>query len=324
VDVSSPPLASPSTSARARESSTTRVALVVLVTVAVACVALALGPGGLDWELIRALRVPRVLAAAGVGSLLALAGLALQVLLRNPLADPYVLGHSGGASVGALIALLAGGSLWLGAAGGALAAGIALLWLARPALAVSDDASPRLILLGAMLAALFGAVSTLLLALVPDERLRGAIFWLVGDLSGAPASLHDLAAALVFVAFLAWRGRSVDRLMLGADAAWLLGEPVRRLRLELLVAASLAVGLAVSTAGAIGFIGLVVAQGWRLSGVLRTRELALLSALSGAALLMAADLLARIVAAPLELPVGAVMALLGAPCFIVFLARGVR
>jgi iron complex transport system permease protein len=112
--------------------------------------------------------------------------------------------------------------------------------------------------------------------------------------------------------------------MLGADAAWLLGEPVRRLRLELLLLASFAVGLAVATAGAIGFVGLVVAQGWRLAGVLRTRELAVLSALSGAALLMAADLLARMVASPLELPVGAVMALIGAPCFIWFLARGVR
>ena len=112
--------------------------------------------------------------------------------------------------------------------------------------------------------------------------------------------------------------------MLGADAAWLLGEPVRRLRLELLLLASFAVGLSVATAGAIGFVGLVVAQGWRLAGVHRTRELALLTALSGAALVMAADLLARLVVAPLELPVGAVMSLLGAPCFIWFLSRGVR
>jgi iron complex transport system permease protein len=259
-----------------------------------------------------------------VGSLLALAGLGLQVLLRNPLADPYVLGHSTGASVGALVALLTGFELWIGAAGGALLAGLALLWLARPALAIADDASPRLILLGAMLAAVFGAIATLLLALVPDERLRGALFWMVGDLSGANASLWNLGAAAVFVAWLWARGRSVDRLMLGADAAWLLGEPVRRLRLELLLLASFAVGLSVATAGAIGFVGLVVAQGWRLAGVSRTRELAVLSALSGAALLVAADLLARMVAAPLELPVGAVMALIGAPCFIWFLSRGVR
>ncbi len=309
---------------RTRDPALMRIALIVLATIAVAAFALGIGAGGWDWALITTLRAPRVAAAAGVGSLLALAGLALQVLLRNPLADPYVLGHSGGASVGALIALLLGASLWIGAAAGALAAGLALLWLARPALAVADDASPRLILLGAMLASIFGAVATLLLALVPDERLRGAIFWLVGDLSGADASLWNLVAAALFVAALWWRGRSVDRLMLGADAAWLLGEPVRRLRLELLVMASVAVGLAVSSAGAIGFVGLVVAQGWRLAGVLRTRELAILSAFSGAAVLMAADLLARTVAAPLELPVGAVMALIGAPCFIVFLARGVR
>jgi len=295
-----------------------------LLALAVAALSLGLGAGGWDWTLVRLLRVPRTLAAAGVGSLLALAGLCLQVLLRNPLADPYVLGHSGGAAVGALLALLAGGSLWLGAAGGALAAGLALLALARPALSASDDASPTLILLGAMLAAIFGAVSTLLLALVPDERLRGAIFWLVGDLSGADGGASNLLAAALLAAALTWRARSVDRLMLGADAAWLLGEPVRRLRLELLVAASVAVGLAVSTAGAIGFVGLVVAQGWRLAGVHGTRSLAMLCALTGAALLMAADLLARMVAAPLELPVGAVMALIGAPCFIVFLARGVR
>ena len=307
-----------------RDTAILRIALLGVATALVAALALGLGSGGWDWQLIVSLRAPRVAAAAGVGSLLALAGLSLQVLLRNPLADPYVLGHSTGASVGALIALLVGVQLWIGAAGGALVAGLALLWLARPALAVADDASPRLILLGAMLAAIFGSVATLLLALVPDERLRGAIFWMVGDLSGADASLWNLAAAGVFVSWLWVRGRSVDRLMLGADAAWLLGEPVRRLRLELLLLASFAVGLAVATAGAIGFVGLVVAQGWRLAGVLRTRELAVLSALSGAALLMAADLLARMVASPLELPVGAVMALIGAPCFIWFRARGVR
>ena len=307
-----------------RDPATVRIALLAVATALVAALALGLGSGGWDWQLIVTLRAPRVAAAAGVGSLLALAGLSLQVLLRNPLADPYVLGHSTGASVGALAALLLGAQLWIGAAAGALVAGLALLWLARPALAASDDASPRLILLGAMLASVFGAIATLMLVLVPDQRLRGAIFWMVGDLSGADASLWNLSAAAVFVAWLWARGRSVDRLMLGADAAWLLGEPVRRLRLELLVFASLAVGLAVATSGSIGFVGLVVAQGWRLAGVLRTRELALLSTLSGAALLMAADLLARLVVAPMELPVGAVMALIGAPCFIWFLARGIK
>jgi iron complex transport system permease protein len=291
---------------------------VALAALALAVVAAALltGSAGVDAEMIRTLRGPRVAAAAGVGALLALAGLAMQSLLRNPLADPYVLGTSGGAAVGALLALMAGWAMTVGAAFGALAAGGVLLLLARRALATSDDASPRLILAGAMLAALTGALATLLLALTPDQRLRGAIFWLVGDLSGADDGGLTLAAALVFAALLVARERAVDRL--------LLGEPVRRLRVELLVGASLAAALAVASAGSIGFVGLVVPHALRLAGVQRTRDLALLAPLGGAALVVAADLAARSVASPIELPVGAVMALVGAPVFVWFLARGGR
>ena len=299
-------------------------ALLLAATAALLAAAVLLGSGGLDAELIATLRAPRVLAAAGVCSLLALSGLAMQVLLRNPLADPYVLGTSGGASVGALLALLGGASLWIGAAAGALLAGLLLLALARSALAASDDASARLILTGAMLASVAGALATLLLTLTPDERLRGAIFWLVGDLSGAQHGWACLLAALAFALALFARRRSVDRLMLGSEAASLLGEPVRRLRYELLVAASLAAGLAVATAGAIGFVGLVVPQLLRLAGVQRTQELAWMSPVGGAALLVAADLAARTVVAPMELPVGAVMALIGAPLFIGFMMRSAR
>ena len=298
-------------------------AMLVAAALALLTVAVLVGSGGLDAQLIAQLRAPRVLAAAGVGALLALSGLAMQVLLRNPLADPYVLGTSGGASVGALLALAAGASLWIGAAAGALLAGMLLLSLARSALASSDDASARLILTGAMLAAVTGALATLLLTITPDERLRGAIFWLVGDLSGAQHGWVCLLAAMAFA--LALR-RSIDRMMLGTEAAALLGEPVQRLRLryELLVAASLAAGLAVATAGAIGFVGLVVPQLLRLVGVQRTRELAWMSPVSGAALLVGADLVARMVAVPMELPVGSVMALIGAPLFIAFLGRSAR
>ena len=175
-----------------------------------------------------------------------------------------------------------------------------------------------------MLAALSGALATLLLTITPDERLRGAIFWLVGDLSGAQHGAWCIGAASAFALGLWLRRRSVDRLLLGAEAAALLGEPVRRLRYELLIAASLAAGLAVATAGAIGFVGLVVPQLLRLAGIQRMRELAWMSPLGGATLLVVADLAARTLAMPLELPVGAVMALLGAPLFIVFLARGAR
>ncbi|RZT97656.1 FecCD family ABC transporter permease [Rivibacter subsaxonicus] len=307
------------------EADATRLRLIALVlavaSMGLVALALLLGAGGLDAELIVVLRAPRVAAAAGVGALLALAGLAMQVLLRNPLADPYVLGTSGGAAMGALLALSLGLSLAFGAALGALLAAGALLLIARRALAASDDASARLILSGAMLAALFGAAVSLLLTITPDQRLRGAIFWLVGDLSGASGGVWCLLGAALLVLALLARQRSVDRLLIGSEAAALLGEPVRRLRLELLVAAALATALAVATAGAVGFVGLVVPQTLRLLGVQRTRWLAPLSALGGAALLIGADLLARLVAAPMELPVGAVMALIGAPVFIVLLAR---
>jgi len=310
----------PLTGARLGALAAVLAAAVLVVTV----MALAIGSAGFDTELIRTLRAPRVAAAAGVGALLALAGLAMQSLLRNPLADPYVLGTSGGAAVGALLALMFGVAMTLGAAAGALCAGAVLLWLARHALATTDDASPRLILAGAMLAALFGAMASLLLALTPDQRLRGAIFWLVGDLSGAGDPGVNLVAAVVFTAWFVARERAIDRLLLGSVAAHLLGEPVRRLRFELLLAASLAAALAVASAGAIGFVGLVVPHALRLAGVQRTRDLALLAPLSGAGLLVAADLLARTVALPVELPVGAVMALAGAPVFVWFLARGGR
>jgi iron complex transport system permease protein len=297
------------------------VAALLAATLAIVAAALAIGSAGLDLEMIRTLRGPRVAAAAGVGALLALSGLAMQSLLRNPLADPYVLGTSGGAAVGALLALMAGFAMATGAAAGALLAGGVLLLLARRALSTADDASPRLILAGAMLAALFGAAASLLLAMTPDQRLRGAIFWLVGDLSGADDGGVTLAAAVLFMAWLLWRERSIDRLLMGSVAAHLLGEPVRRLRIELLVGASLAAALAVASAGAIGFVGLVVPHALRLAGVQRTRDLAWLAPMGGAALVVGADLLARSAVAPLELPTGAVMALVGAPVFVYFLTR---
>lgn len=277
---------------------------------------------GLDMLVLQSLRAPRVAAGACVGALLALSGLALQVLLRNPLADPYVLGTSSGAAVGGILALLLGGFMWLGAALGALAAGALLMLLARGSISTrADDASSRLILTGAMLAAVLGAVSTLLLTLTPDDRLRGAIFWLIGDLSGAELNWSACFFTLLFIASYLRYARAIDRLMLGSEAAHLLGEPVALLRTALMVLACIGTALAVGMAGSIGFVGLVVPQALRLAGVRGTRHLAWMSALGGAALLVLADTLARSVAWPLELPVGAVMSLMGAPVFIWFLAR---
>ena len=299
-------------------------ALALLLSLMVVAAALRWGAAGLDPRVIWQLRAPRVLAAAGVGALLALSGLAMQIVLRNPLADPYVLGTSGGASVGALLALMLGANLWAGAAAGALACAAALLWLARAALRQTDDASVRLILLGAMLAALTGAAAQLMLSLVPDRVLRGAVFWMGGDFSAARDHGVCLAAAVLLAALMSWRARSVERLMLGSETAALLGERVALLRAMLLGGASLAVAASVATAGAIGFVGLVVPHMLRLCGVHGVRAQAAWCVVAGATLLVAADLVARTVASPMELPVGAVTALVGAPAFVWFLWRDVR
>ncbi|MGC9163711.1 MAG: FecCD family ABC transporter permease [Thiomonas sp.] len=291
-------------------------ALVVLL-------ALAVGEGGWNEAIIWQLRLPRVLAGLGVGALLAQAGLAMQILLRNPLADPYVLGASGGAGLGAILALLLGLALWAGSLLGAALALLLLLLLGRRVLASRDDeASAQLILIGAMLAALAGALSTLLLSLVPDQQLRGAMFWLVGNLSGANHGAALCALAALLAAWMRWRQRRYDRLMLGSEMAWLLGEPVARARFELVLLAALATGASVAVAGAVGFVGLVVPQALRRLGLQRLRDLAWAVPLSGAGLVVAADTLARSVAMPYELPVGAVTALVGAPVFILMLRRG--
>lgn len=298
------------------------VAALVLVALAAE---LAVGAAGWSWPLVRALRLPRAAAAAGAGALLAEAGLAMQLVLRNPLADPYVLGASGGAGTGAIAMLLLGGQLWLGSVAGAVVALGLLLWLGRHALAGHGDEAPaQLILVGAMLSALFGAASALMLALVPDAGLRGAVFWLLGDLSGATQGPLLCGLAVILGLGLAWRARSLDRLALGAEQAWLLGEPVRRLRLVLVLLAAAATGATVAQAGAIGFIGLVVPQALRLLGVRRASLQAWAAPGCGAALLLAADAVARGAASPYELPVGAVTALLGAPAFIAVLARQAR
>ncbi|MDY0329896.1 MAG: iron ABC transporter permease [Thiomonas sp.] len=293
-----------------------------LLLAAVIAVALSVGEGGWNADIVWQLRLPRVLAGVGVGALLAQAGLAMQILLRNPLADPYVLGASGGAGLGAIIALLLGAAMWLGSVMGAGAALFALLLMGRRIMASRDDeASAQLILIGAMLAAMAGALSTLLLTLVPDQQLRGAMFWLVGNLSGATHGPELCALAVLGSVWLLWRQRRYDRLLLGSEAAWLLGEPVARARLELVLLAALATGASVAVAGAVGFVGLVVPQALRLLGLQRMHDQAWAAPLAGAALVVAADTLARGVIMPYELPVGAVTALVGAPVFILMLRR---
>jgi iron complex transport system permease protein len=291
---------------------------------------LLLAPDGSDAaEVLHTLRLPRALSAFATGGLLALAGALMQVLLRNPLADPYVLGISGGAAAGALAAMAAGFAavfVQLGAFAGALLTivlvfAIAHRDLARVAAAGTLDTAPRLLLTGVMLAAGWTALITLMLAMAPEARLRGMLFWLAGDLSGAGAPALPLAVLALLLA-LSWPlARELNVLLRGPLAAASLGVRVVPLRRWLYVLASAAAAVAVTTAGSVGFIGLVVPHALRL--LLGNDQRLLLPAcvLAGGSLLLLADTLARTVAAPMQLPVGVITALLGVPTFLVLLLR---
>ncbi|WP_343587464.1 iron ABC transporter permease [Herbaspirillum sp.] len=284
-------------------------------------------------SLMLSLRVPRALTAFAVGALLALAGALMQVLLRNPLADPYVLGLSGGAAAGALLSMLA--ALYFGlsprlvtAPGASLGAALAVLLLfglvrqSLRHLALSPLlSSQRLLLTGVMLAAGFGAIISLSLSIAPDSQLRGMVFWLIGDLDDA--RLLPLAAGVLLLALL-WAVRHAPALNLlarGDSFAQLLGVPVLRLRVMTLCAASAATAAAVAMAGTIGFVGLVVPHTLRLLVGNDQRLLLPASVLGGGAALALADLAARTVAAPAQLPVGVITALVGVPVFLWLLAR---
>ena len=276
------------------------------------------------------LRLPRALSAFAVGGLLSLAGALMQVLLRNPLADPYVLGVSGGAAAGAMLAMLlapAALAVWSAHAGALVGAVLAtglLFVLARGALLSGQAAvaGVRLILTGVMIAAGFGAVMTLLLSLAPDARLRGMIFWLMGDLEN---NLLYAPAWLILALVLLWSGWQAGRLNImahGDSTAQLLGIGVARLRTQTLLVASVATAIAVAVAGTIGFVGLVVPHALRLVLGNDQRLLLPACALAGGFALTLADLLARTVVAPVQLPVGVITALVGVPVFLWLLARG--
>lgn len=268
------------------------------------------------------LRLPRVIAAFGVGGALALAGLLLQAMFRNPLADPYVLGVSGGAAVGAMLAILAGigavGIQSAAAAGAAIA--IAVVWLLG-----RGAGAARLLLTGVVVAAACGAVVTLLLAMASGDQLRGMVFWLGGDLSGAAAPWLPLGVLLAATCAAALAGHGLDVLASGELRARSIGLDTERWRPVVFLGAAALTSVAVVTAGTIGFVGLIGPHAARL--LLRTashRRLAPAAALLGGSLVAIADLLARTVAEPRQLPVGGLLALLGAPLFVALLRRAGR
>ena len=288
-----------------------------------------LGQGGEQAEIVLRLRLPRALAAFGVGGALALAGALMQALLRNALAEPYLLGASGGAAVGALLAMLAGATLaWvnLGAGLGAVAVMGLLLLLARRDF--GDEIAPggavRLLLSGVALASISGALVALILSLAPEAQLRGMLFWLLGDLAGVDDSRAAWLALLLAFLVAYPRARALNVLARGDAVAQTLGINVRALRLTAFAAASLVTAAAVATAGTVGFVGLVAPHLVRMVAGNDQRMLLPACVLAGGTLLLAADTVARTVAAPLQLPTGAIMALVGAPLFLMLLWGRVR
>ena len=319
-------------------------AVVVLAAVAfsVSFGASGLGPGDL-WRalsgdgdptarsILLQLRLPRAALAALVGGALGLSGCTFQALLRNPLAEPYVLGVSGGAAVGAVAIVVTGlgvmvpWTLPLGAFIGAVAAMALVLGVARRASPGRMD-TRVLILSGVIIGAFFNAMILLMLSVADVESFRSAIFWMMGNLSGADWGSTALIAALLVPAGAAVLSlaRAFNLLSRGEEVAHYLGASVQRVKLTAYLAASLMVAAAVAAAGVIGFVGLIVPHAVRLAWGNDHRMLLPASFLAGTAFLLVADTVARLVLAPAELPTGVVTAVAGVPFFVALLMRGGR
>jgi iron complex transport system permease protein len=306
-------------------------ALLVLIV----CALLALAVGGVrlsirelvagddSARLVLSLRLPRIALAALVGGCLALSGAALQALLRNPLADPFLLGTSGGAAVGAAFAAVAGLSPFLSPAAaflGAIGSSIAVAALARRGGRLDLH---RLLLAGLIANAFFSAVLLAVFSVASGQTARTMLFWMMGSLADAtPGRVLALAPyAAVASAVLGGYASRLDLFAVGEDNAAALGVDVEKSKGVVFLAAALATGAAVAFAGIIGFVGLLVPHAARSVVGNAQRRLLPVSAISGAALLVAADAVSRSAFAPAELPVGAVTAAIGAPVFAWLLLR---
>ncbi|MGB5217713.1 MAG: iron ABC transporter permease [Smithella sp.] len=271
-------------------------------------------------------RLPRILFAGIVGAALSLGGVVFQALLRNPLADPYILGISGGSALGAIIGIVIGaGSFYTGvpllAFIGALVTVFLVFVVAGGARGALQDNS--LLLSGVVVNAFFSAAILFFLSIVNSMELHSITFWLMGDLSRASGRELYLAAACLIIGFvlLYAQARRLNLMVQGEDTAGHLGVEVGRTKYFLLIVTSLMIAVAVSMAGIIGFVGIMVPHFMRLVFGSDHRLLLPVSALFGASFLMVADTVARVVLAPAELPVGVITALCGAPYFIFLLKR---
>ena len=278
-------------------------------------------PASLAATLIE-LRAHRALCAMVTGAGLSLAGVLMQALLRNPLADPYVLGISGGAAVGALGALLYSELVWvmsLAAFGGAVLVAGLLFVLAYKDFrgsGTTEGSATTLLLTGVIVSSGCMAVVALLLSLSPDSRLRSMVFWMIGDLSASEGSWLNALVLLGVLAYVLSMARSINISALYSDSAATLGVSLGRLRKSLFFCAALLTASAVASAGSIGFVGLIMPHACRFAFGPDHRLLLPASCLAGGSFLVLADTLARTVIAPQQLPVGVITALVGVPVFL--------
>ncbi|MCC6452233.1 MAG: iron ABC transporter permease [Acidobacteria bacterium] len=270
------------------------------------------------------IRLPRVLLGACVGASLAVAGAALQALLRNPLAEPYLLGVSNGAALGTMLAFVVFGNYVFArpllAFTGAAAASVLVYSLAKTRAGMNVE---RLVLSGVIVTTFLSSVIIMLTTLLDAARLRSFTFWLLGDLSQATWSgvYLSFGAAVIATIILSSQSKALNLMMLGERDAVDFGVETGRVRLVVFGASSLVVGAAVAASGSVGYVGLIVPHLLRLAFGSDNRIVVPMSAIAGAAFVVLADLAARVAIAPRELPVGAVTALLGAPLFIYLLRK---
>ena len=273
----------------------------------------------LQRQVLEDIRLPRTLAAFVTGAALALAGVLMQVLLRNPLADPYILGLSGGAAVGALASIMLGlGGWWLSGTafvGALISVGVVFGIASR----AGSWSTTHLLLTGVVVSAGWGALINLMLSTSASASVQGMLFWLMGDLSQSSVGPAQIGVLVVGAALAMRAARSLNVLVRGDLVAASLGVDIKRLRLSLFFGASLLTVIAVTTAGSVGFVGLVVPHMLRLIGARDHRVLIPFSLLTGGTFLVVADTLARTLLAPQQLPVGVITALIGVPSFIAIL-----
>lgn len=278
-------------------------------------------PASSHGEVIWRLRIPRAIAAWMVGALLALAGCLMQVLLRNPLADPYILGVSGGAAFATLLGITLGVTAAFLPALALVGALLSILIVFGLARGEGPWSGTRLLLTGVVTASGWAALISLVLALSPDNSLRGMLFWLLGDLSFATPGVASALALVVVYLVVSLLARSLNILAMGESTARLLGEETDRLLWLVYLLASVLTATAVSMAGTVGFVGLIVPHLCRMLSGPDHRTLIPVATLFGGCFLVISDTLARTLMAPRQLPVGVVTAIIGVPLFLLLLNR---